>query len=111
MSRTERRSQEEVLKKKIYQLLSDEFYAEFLTVGNMVVADVVEEEATEISEKRPVNGSSGATEERPLSLAVVGNRGVGVVQESEHDDPVVDKLRAIRSVLPLSAQKIWSLTM
>jgi hypothetical protein len=93
MPRTERRSQEEVWKKRTESsVMNDEIYTEFLTVGNMVVADVVEEEATHPSEKRPVNGSSGATEERPLSLAVMGDGGVGVVQESEHNDPVVDEL-------------------
>lgn len=61
-------------------------------MGNVVMADVVEEEPAHPSEKRPVDGSSSATKEGPFTLPVMGDGGVGVMQEGEHNDPVVHKL-------------------
>lgn len=61
-------------------------------VGDVVVRDVVEEEAADPAEERAVDGTDGATEERPFVLAVVGHGGVGVMEEGQHDNPVVGKL-------------------
>ena len=62
-------------------------------MSNVVVADVVEEESAHPSQKRPIYGSSSAAKERPFSLPVVGDSRVGVVQKSEHDNPVVHELQ------------------
>lgn len=61
-------------------------------MGNVVMAYIVEEESAHPSEERPVDGSSSATKEGPFTLPVVGDGGVGVMQEGEHDDPVVHEL-------------------
>lgn len=59
---------------------------------NVVVGDVVEEEAASPAQERPVNGRGCAAEERPLLLAVVGDGGVRVVEVGEHHNPVVGEL-------------------
>lgn len=58
-------------------------------VRDVIMRDVVEEEAAGPAEERPVDGADSATEEAPLLVAEVRNGGVGVVQVGEHDDPVV----------------------
>jgi len=58
-------------------------------VCDVVVGDVVEEEAADPAKERSVDGADGTAEEGPLVLAVVGHGGVSVVQEGQHDDPVV----------------------
>lgn len=49
----------------------------------------MQEEAASPAHQRSINGGSGASEESPGVLSEVGHGGVGVVEESEHDDPVV----------------------
>jgi len=60
-------------------------------VSDVVVRDVVEEEAADPAEEGTIDGTDGTTEERPFVLAVVRHRGVGVMEEGQHDDPVVGK--------------------
>jgi len=60
-------------------------------VSNMVVADVVEEESAHPAKQRTIDSCGCAAKERPFTLPVVGDGGVGVVEVSEHDDPVVDE--------------------
>ncbi len=45
---------------------------------------VVEKEAANPAERRPVDGRCSATEEGPLLLPEVRNRGVRVVEERDH---------------------------
>lgn len=52
-------------------------------------AYVVEEEASHPSHEWAVNGSRGTAEEGPGILSEVRHRRVGVVEESEHNNPVV----------------------
>lgn len=40
---------------------------------------VVEEEASGPSKKGPINSGDGTSEERPLLITVVGDRGIGVM--------------------------------
>lgn len=54
----------------------------------MEVSDVVQEEATHPPKARPINSCRGATLEAPLSITVVGQDRVGVVEVSDHDEPV-----------------------
>lgn len=49
------------------------------------MTDVVEEESAHPAKKRSVNCGSSTTEERPFSLPIMGNCGIGVVQIREHD--------------------------
>lgn len=58
-------------------------------VGNVVVGNVVQEEAAGPTEKRAVNGRDSAANKGPRILAEVGHGGVSVMQVSEHDNPVV----------------------
>ena len=62
-------------------------------VRDVVVRDVVQEEAAGPAEQRAVDGRDGAAEEGPLLAAVVRDGRVRVVQEGEHHDPVVRELR------------------
>jgi len=55
----------------------------------MVVGDVVEEESAHPAHEGSVNGGGSTAEESPGILAEMGHGGIGVVEESEHDDPVV----------------------
>jgi len=48
-------------------------------VSNVVMRHVVEEEASGPSKKGPINSGDGTSEERPLLITVVGNRGIGVM--------------------------------
>lgn len=60
-------------------------------VGNMVVGDVVQEEATDPAEKRTIDGGDGTTDKGPAVLAEMGHRRIGVVEIGKHHDPVVRK--------------------
>jgi hypothetical protein len=53
----------------------------------MIMAYVVKEIPADPAKKRPVNSRKGATEECPLLLAIVGNRGVRMMKISEHNNP------------------------
>lgn len=57
-------------------------------VNDVEVSDVVEEEAPLPAKDRPINSSGGTALEVPLLSAVVGHDGVGVVEISDHDEPV-----------------------
>lgn len=59
---------------------------------------VVEEEASSPSEKGPINSGDGTSEERPLLVTVVGDSGIGVMEISQHDDPVVRQLQGYRQL-------------
>lgn len=50
-----------------------------LTVSNMVVTDIVEEEPSHPAKERTINRSSRATKERPFLLPVVRDCRVGVM--------------------------------
>lgn len=58
-------------------------------VRDVVMRDVVEEEAASPTQERPVYGADGTAEEAPLLVAVVRDGRVRVVEVREHDDPVV----------------------
>lgn len=58
-------------------------------VSNVVMRHIVEEEASSPSKKGPINSRDGTSEERPLLVTVVCNSGIGVMEISQHDDPVV----------------------
>ena len=66
----------------------------FLTVSNVIMTDVVQEEPSHPSKQRPVNSSQGTTEKRPLCLSIMWNRRIRVVDESEHNDPVKSVVNA-----------------
>ena len=68
-------------------------------MGDVIVADIMEEEAAHPSKKGAVDCSSSTTKEGPLALPVVWNRWVGVMQEGKHNDPVVNKLANFRLAL------------
>lgn len=54
----------------------------------------MEEKAAHPSHKWTINSGSGTTEESPSILAEMRHRRIGMVQEGEHDDPVVgEKVR------------------
>jgi hypothetical protein len=55
-------------------------------VDDAKVSDIVEEEASLLTQEVPVGGSSGATLKVPFLTMVVGEHGVGAVQVSDHDD-------------------------
>lgn len=64
-------------------------------LGAQVVEDVslgnsVEEVRSDEAEGVPVDGAKGTTLEVPLSVTVVGEGGVGVLEEGDHDQVVVD---------------------
>ena len=61
-------------------------------MSDMIVANIMEEEAAHPSKKGAVDCSSSTAKEGPLALPVVGDRRVRVMQEREHDDPVVNQL-------------------
>jgi hypothetical protein len=61
-------------------------------VSDMIVADIMEEEAAHPSKKWAVDCSSSTTKEGPFALPVVWNRWVRVMQKGKHNDPVVNKL-------------------
>ena len=58
-------------------------------VGNVVVRNVMQEEAARPTEKRSINSRDGTSNKGPCVLAEVRHRRIGVMQVSEHDDPVV----------------------
>jgi hypothetical protein len=58
-------------------------------VSDMVAGDVVEEMCADNS-KIPINCCSGPTMESPTFGRVFGNIWVSIVQESDHDNEVVD---------------------
>ena len=58
-------------------------------MGDVVVGDVVEEESSSPAQKRPVDGGDGPTNEGPGIFAEMGHGGIGVVEVSQHNDPVV----------------------
>lgn len=57
-------------------------------VDDVIVGDIVEEEASLPSEEGTVDGAGGATLERPLSLAVMRETLISVVEVGDHDEPV-----------------------
>ena len=57
------------------------------TVRNVVVADIMEEKASHPSKQGSINGGSGPTKEGPFTFPIVRDCRVGVMQESEHDNP------------------------
>lgn len=59
-------------------------------VGNMGLADAVENVGTDGTSKVAINGAEGATLEVPLALAVVREHGIGVLEESDENEVVVD---------------------
>lgn len=58
----------------------------------MEKAHVVQEDSPNPAQERPVNGRQSATQPCPLSRTVVRNRGVRMMQEREHDQPVIRQL-------------------
>jgi len=58
-------------------------------MGDVVMRDVVEEEATCPAKQWSVDGRNSSAQEGPLLVAVVSNSRVGVMEVSQHDDPVV----------------------
>ena len=68
-------------------------------MSDVIVADIMEEEAAHPSKKRAVDCSCSTTKERPLALPVVWNRWVRMMQEGKHNDPVVNKLADFRLAL------------
>lgn len=63
-----------------------------LTMRDMIVADVVEEEPSHPPKKGPIDSGNCASKEGPFSLPIMGNSGVWMMKEGEHDNPVVHKL-------------------
>ena len=57
------------------------------TVRNVVMANIMEEKAPHPSEQGSINGGSGPTKEGPFTFPIVRDCRVGVMQESEHDNP------------------------
>jgi hypothetical protein len=55
-------------------------------VDDVVVGNIMEEEASLPSEERPVDGSGSTALEVPLLAAVMGESRVGVVQVGDHDN-------------------------
>lgn len=60
-------------------------------VHDVVVRDVVQEELARAPEELPVHRRRRAAPVRPRAAAVERNRGVGVLQEGDRDDPVVNE--------------------
>src|SRR5258707_14766422 len=58
-----------------------------LTMGDMFMTDVVEEESSHPSKQRPFNGSECTTDNRPLRLSIMWYSRIGEVKISEHADP------------------------
>ena len=55
-------------------------------MDDVEVGNIVEEETTLPAEDGPVNSGSSTALEVPLLSAVVGQRGVGVVEVGDHDN-------------------------
>lgn len=47
----------------------------------MVVADIMEEEASSPAQEGPIDSRNGTAKKRPLFVAVVSNRGIGMMEE------------------------------
>ena len=60
-------------------------------MDDVIVRDIVEEETTLPAEEITVNSASSTTLVVPLILAVMREFGVGVVEVSDHDEPVRNK--------------------
>jgi len=58
-------------------------------VSNVVMRNVVKEEASSPSKKGAIHSGDGTTKERPLLVTVMGDRGIRVMEIRQHDDPVV----------------------
>lgn len=58
-------------------------------VSDMVMRDVVQEESSEWTKQRSINRRNCATEECPGILSEVGHRRIRMMQECEHDDPMI----------------------
>jgi hypothetical protein len=58
----------------------------------VVMRNVVQEEASNPAQERPVGGGDGTAEEGPLLVTEVCDGWVGVVQVREHSNPAVGKL-------------------
>ena len=58
-------------------------------MGNMVVRNIVEEESAGPAEKGTIDSGDGATNESPCVLAEVRHSRIGMVEISEHNNPVV----------------------
>jgi len=58
-------------------------------MSDVVMRNVVKEETSSPSKKGTIHSRDGTTEERPLLVTVMGDRGVRVMEVSQHDDPVV----------------------
>jgi hypothetical protein len=55
-------------------------------VDNVVVGDIVEEEASLPAKERTIDGTSSTTLEVPLLTAIVGHGSVSVMEVGNHDD-------------------------
>jgi hypothetical protein len=59
-------------------------------VNDVVVGNIVQEETTLPAQEVPVNSACCAALVAPLLVAIMGKHGVGVMQISDHDEPVGD---------------------
>ncbi len=58
----------------------------------MVMRNVVQEKTSGPSQERAVNRSNRTSKESPLFVAIVSNSRIRMVQECQHDNPVVGEL-------------------
>lgn len=54
-------------------------------MGHMVMADIMEEESARPAEQRAIDCCGSTSQESPRAFAVVRDRRIRMVQESEHD--------------------------
>ena len=59
-------------------------------MSDVSLADTVEDVGTECAAEVSVNGAQSTSLEVPLALSVVGKHGVGVLEEGDEDEMVVD---------------------
>lgn len=55
-------------------------------MNNMIVGDIMKEEAALPSKKIPVDGCSRSTLEVPLPPTIMGQQRIGVMEVSNHND-------------------------
>jgi hypothetical protein len=65
-------------------------------VSDVVMGNVVKEEASSPPKKGTVNSGYGATDERPLLVTIVGDGRIRMMKISQHNDPVVRELQGYR---------------
>lgn len=63
-----------------------------MTEEKQVATYIVQEEAPDPAQERPIHGSDSSSQERPLTTTIMWYRRVWMVKKRDHYNPVIGQL-------------------